>query len=141
MGYFWQHERQIQEQYAFIPCAPGCRGSESSPRHCDCVCRGLNHGILIHPRPVQPVPVPNGYNLYLAMQQAPEYPQLEQQKQLPEIRPKIQFSPSDRLVGHATKSLGKKIGHSLKVSIAGYSQDDINAMVLNGLKKQFRKNE
>jgi hypothetical protein len=73
----------------------------------------------------------------LSLRQEPEYPQLEQQRALPEIQPKIQINPTDRLVGHAAKGLGRKIGHSLKVSIAGYSQDDLNSMVLNGLRKQF----
>jgi hypothetical protein len=140
MGYLWgifDHKPQ-HGTVAYLPCASGCRGSDSDPRHCRCVCRGLNHGILVYPRPVQPVPVPQGYNPYLAFQQEPEHiPQLEQQRALPEIKPRLQANPFDRKVGRASKSLGRKIGHSFKVSIAGYSQDDLNNSIVNGMRKQF----
>jgi hypothetical protein len=145
MGYLWgifDHKPQ-HGTVAYLPCASGCRGSDSDPRSCHCVCRGLNHGILVYPRPVQPVPVPQGYNPYLAMQQEPE--RLENKTPLlphyrdrteTEKREAISKMPEVRAY-HATGRLAKKIGRSLKVSLAGYSQDDLNMAVLNGLRKQF----
>jgi hypothetical protein len=140
MGYLWGIFDRKPEHgtIGYFPCAPGCRASERDPRYCTCVCRGLNHGILIYGRPERPIPVPSGYDPRYPIAQEPEIPALPVEvPRLPEIRPKIQPNPFDAKVGRATKSIGRKIGHSLKVSIAGYSQDDLNSMVLNGLRKQF----
>lgn len=141
MGYLWGiFDRHPQHTtLGYFPCAPGCRASLGDPRYCKCVCQGINHGILNYPRPERPIPVPQGFNPHLALQQAPEYPALPNvPAQLPEIKPKLQLNPVDRAVGHATKSIGRKIGHSFKVSIAGYSQDDLNNSVLKGLSAQFK---
>lgn len=141
-GYLWgifdRHPQHVTLGY--FPCASGCRGSENDPRYCKCICRGVNHGILIYGRQVRPIPVPHGFDPRLALAQEPEYPALPQEPaRLPEIKPKIQLSPVDRAVGHASKSIGRKIGHSLKVSLAGYSQDDLNNSIVSGLRKQFNQ--
>lgn len=140
MGYLWgifDHKPQ-HVTLGYFPCAPGCRASLSDPRSCHCVCQGVNHGILNYRMPERPIPVPHGFDPRLALDQQPEYPALPQQvPALPEIRPKIQLSPVDRAVGRATISFSRKIGHSLKVSIAGYSQDDLNNTIIAGLRKQF----
>lgn len=138
MGYLWGiFDRQPQHvTLGYFPCAAGCRGSDSDPRSCRCICRGINHGILVYPRPERPIPVPDGFDPTLLLQQAPEYPALpEQPLALPKVKPE-----TERLifpVARASGKIGRKIGHSLKISIAGYSQNDLNSMIVKGLRKQF----
>src|SRR5690242_21962464 len=90
MGYAWGiFDRQPKHvTLGYFPCAPGCRASENDPRRCQCVCRGVNHGILIYGRPERPIPVPHGYDPRYALDQKPEYPLLPAQPlQLPEPKP------------------------------------------------------
>lgn len=128
-------DRAFSGNFAFLPCAPGCRGSGSDPRSCHCVCRGINHGILVYGRAPRPVPVPHGFTPYLAMQQEPEFLP-EPVKALPEIQPKLEPSrvESERLifpVARGAKRFVKKI-------TGIRSQDDLNASVLKGLGNQFK---
>jgi hypothetical protein len=131
---------QSQQGLAFLPCAPGCRGSESDPRHCQCVCRGINHGILLYPRPVQPVPVPHGFNPSYPLLQAPEVPRLPEYRDMTkeEKREAIAKLPEVRLY-HATGKIAKKIGRNFAKSMLGIrpSETELNEAIMNGLRKQF----
>jgi len=144
MGYLWGiFDRQPRhETVGYFPCAPGCRASENDPRKCQCVCRGLNHGILIYGRPERPIPVPHGYDPRMPLAQSPEYPALPNHSlALPEYREKtetekrrdIQRMPEVR----AYHAAGKGLKRFVKAVTGIKTQDDLNAMVLNGLRKQF----
>jgi len=56
---------------------------------------------------------------------------------LPEIKPKIEPGISRPSLRPQAHSFTRKIGRSLKHSIVGYSQDDLNQSILDGLRKQF----
>jgi hypothetical protein len=129
-GFFTRYRHEEQSQVAFLPCAPGCRGSESDPRHCQCVCRGINHGLLLRPvRIDRPVPVPYGYNPSIPLQQLPELiPRLE------EAKPKTVKDSRPFRERHTTT---RRIGHSFKVAMAGRSESELNLEIMSGLRKQF----
>jgi hypothetical protein len=127
MGYFWQNV-QPNPQIAFLPCAPGCRGSASDPRYCQCVCQGINHGLLLRPVKIErPVPVPHGLNPALPLNQMPELPFI------PVPAPETKPVEKERLifpVARGTKRFLKKI--------TGYtSASDLNAVIIKGLRYQF----
>jgi hypothetical protein len=142
-GFFTRYREQEQQQgLAFLPCASGCRGSDSDPRHCQCVCRGLNHGLLLRPRQFQverPVPVPQGYNPYLPLQQQPEPLALPHyREQTPEEkRQSVQRMPEVRAY-HALGKVGKKIGKNFAKAMLGrVDESELNLSIMNGLRKQF----
>src|SRR5207245_11138463 len=117
-GFFtrFQHAQQTQQALAFLPCAPGCQGSRNDPRFCTCACQGINHGCLVYNRPLQPIPIPYGYNPSIPLQQLPELiPRLE------EVKPKVEKERLIFPVARATSKPLRKIGHSFKVAMAGRS--------------------
>ena len=139
-GFFTRFRQEEQGQVAFLPCAPGCRGSDRDPRYCQCVCRGINHGILIYGRSVRPVPVPQGFNPSYPLLQAPEVPRLPEyrEKTHEEKKEAISRLPETRLY-HATGKIAKKIGRGFGKAMLGIrpSETELNEAIVSGLRRQF----
>ena len=142
-GFFTRFREEQQQGLAFLPCASGCRGSDSDPRHCQCVCRGINHGLLLRSvRIERPVPVPYGYNPSIPLAQLPELiPRLEETKPKPETESLWdrmgRLSVKDPRPFSERHKTTRKIGHSFKVAMAGKSESELNEGIMSGLRKQF----
>jgi hypothetical protein len=124
-----EHVTVIPEsQYGFLPCAPGCRGSASDPRYCQCVCQGINHGLLLRPVKIErPVPIPHGLNPAFPFHQLPELPEPK-----PEPKPIVEKERLIFPVARGTKKLLKKL--------TGYTNaNEINETIVKGLRYQFNQ--
>ena len=132
-GFFTNFRHEEQAQVAFLPCAPGCRGSSSDPRHCQCICRGINHGLLLRPVKIErPVPVPYRYNPSIPLQQLSELtPRLE------EVKPKVETERLIFPVARGTGRIAKKIGK--RIFAIRPSESELNENILLGLRKQFNQ--
>lgn len=140
-----------EESLAF--CSGQCQASRSPVYWCRCICRGQNHGILVR-----------GYRspvVNVTPQNPPEYPfpeyrmingqpvpyLLQAPDRLPDLsnrglenRARIPASPHSNLISSKGKyRLAKAIGRSLKHSLAGYSQDELNEKIIRGLRTQFNQ--
>src|SRR6266699_2975141 len=130
-GFFTRYRQEEQGQVAFLPCAPGCQGSQSDPRYCTCACRGINHGIAWTRQQPRPIPVPYGYNPSIPL------------AQLPELIPRLEAKPEpekERLiypVARGTGKVAKKLGRLFAKSIGHVSENELNENVLKGLRRQF----
>lgn len=138
LGTIFGHEQQQRQQsgrYGFLPCAAGCQGSRSDPRYCHCICQGINHGLAWTGRPIRPVPVPQGFNPALSLQQFPELPDLSHALPSPRPSPKpIEIKP-ERM---KPISIKRKVGRSFFHTMTGHvSADEKNTRILSGLEKQF----
>jgi len=128
----------VYQEESLAYCSGQCQASRYPPASCRCPCQGRNHGVLRFRNPVinvtpygfvneaTPLPVRPGYFL----------PRDRQVLGLPEIKPKVEKPIDSRPFSVKHRTL-RKVGHSLKVSITGYSQDDLNRSILDGLRKQF----
>jgi hypothetical protein len=113
---------------------------------CRCICGGRNHGILRYRNPVINVTGKTHDQKFAEWMKRFEEPEQIAPflPLLPNIQPKTQIDPETRRPslrpprpqGH---SLTRKIGRSLKHSLVGYSQNELNENVLKGLRYQFMR--
>ena len=122
-------------------CSGQCQASRYPPASCRCPCLGRNHGILRyshHSINVTPSWVNDDTRLPV---QPGEYflPGQRQVLGLPEIRARVRIDPgiNPPVKGPRGHSLSRKIGRSLKHSIIGYSQSELNESIVKGLRYQF----
>ena len=132
-----------EESLAF--CSGQCQASRFPPASCRCICQGRNHGILRNRVFDVQAERPDYF---------PEYRVIDGQRirylESPKLLPDIQNRPvENRTVIPATAPtltvrkgkyrIARKIGGSLKHALAGYSQDDLNKRIMDGLRTQFNQ--
>ena len=132
-----------QEQESLAYCSGQCQASRFAPAMCRCICQGRNHGILRFRNPVINVTGQKTHDQRFAdwMERFEEPKQIAPLPLLPHVQPKVTIDPRitrplSRASGH---SLTRKIARSLKHSIVGYSQNELNDGVLKGLRYQFMR--
>lgn len=139
-----------EESLAF--CSGQCQASRSPVYWCRCICRGQNHGVLVrgYRSPVVNVtPQPEQYPFpeYRMINGEPVPYLLPSQAALPDKshnRASQQTDPHTVRGINLIRSKGKyriakAIGRSLKHSLAGYSQDELNERILKGLRSQWNQ--
>jgi len=126
----------MEESLAY--CSGQCQASRYPPATCRCPCMGRNHGILryshqvinVTPYERSPLPVQPGEYFLPGERQVLGLPHIQSRVRIDPGRPR----PLSRAPGH---SLTRKIGRSLKHSIVGYSQNELNESIVKGLRTQF----
>jgi len=132
-----------QEQESLAYCSGQCQASRYPPATCRCPCQGRNHGILRYRNPVINVTGQKTHDQEFAkwMERFEESKQIAPLPLLPHVQQKAAIDPGpsrplSRASGH---SFTRKIARSLKHSIVGYSQNELNEGVLKGLRYQFMR--
>src|SRR4029077_17864432 len=133
-------------------CSGQCQASRYPPSSCRCPCQGRNHGILRGQRPVNVTPREEyGFPTERIISLLPEE-RLRLTAQglsrdldmLPNLS--VQNRVSDTLTTSKAeiqrardRSIARKIGRSLKHSLIGYSETELNQRILKGMRTQFNQ--
>lgn len=153
----------MEEQF-YGYCSGQCRASRSHPSICRCICQGRNHGSLLYRNPVvnvTPYPYTNPYEGF--NREIPQLPEERLRLTAQEIArdidgikaslaPALRDGENERgrdnsgpafpnsiIAKKGKYRIAKRLGKALKHSISGYSQDELNRRIRDGLRQQFNE--
>jgi hypothetical protein len=134
-------------------CAGNCQASRYPPSTCRCPCQGRNHGILRGHRVIDVQPSYRTEETFPSDRIIPLLPEERLRLTAQSLGRDLDMLPSlsqNRVLEHPApstariqqprgRSIGNRIGRSLKHSLVGYSESELNERILKGLRTQFNQ--